>query len=592
MHIETPTTIGRLTVAALMAAALLPISAVADTPTSNGTQPHLYFPLNPPGLCASCHAYYDNGHNVRPVTTWKGSLMANAGRDPIFWAALDVANNDVPGIGEWCLRCHSPGGWLDGRAGPPLGSPDGCDLTGLIDGENNDFEGLHCEFCHRMQINPDPPVGQQPVYYENGQFWIDDVSCTGTSEPCRKGPYDYEMHQAHPPHPWESSQYHRDSDNCGNCHNVTNPLLTLIDENGIDTGVPVPVERTYMEWEQSSFSQPGPDFLTCQNCHMPDATHDPAYPSIDVSINRTGDLPIHELVGGNAWVPQVLKGEYPLLGRSAEFDATTAWAVEMLEASATVEINVADTVQAGANLDVDVRVVNLSGHKLPTGYPEGRRMWLDVLVRDGTGEVIWNSGAWDPATGALADDPQLKIYEIKPGIWDYQGSGECSAEDSGGTPIFHFVLNDCIALDNRIPPAGFSGGNDIETRPVNYTYPETAPGSGILVNYDDTSYTIQVPGSASGALTVEAVLQYQTMSDHYVEFLLDQAVTNNFPDDCIPRSTGLPDMSRGEILHDVWTRYNKTPPVPMASASVPVTVSLFADGFESGSTEQWSSTVP
>ena len=45
-------------------------------------------------------------------------------------------------------------------------------------------------------------------------------------------------------------------------------------------------------------------------------------------------------------------------------------------------------------------------------------------------------------------------------------------------------------------------------------------------------------------------------------------------------------MSRGEILHDVWTRYNKAPPVPMATASIPVTVGLFADGFESGDTDR------
>ena len=171
--------------AAAMTAVLLPVPGGADTPTSNGTQPPLYFQLNPPGLCASCHGDYDNGHNVRPVTTWKGSMMANAGRDPIFWAALDVANNDVPGIGEWCLRCHSPGGWLEGRGGPPIGSADGCGLNGQIDGENNDFEGLHCEFCHRMQINPSPPAGQLPVYYENGQYWIDDSSCpSGSGNSC------------------------------------------------------------------------------------------------------------------------------------------------------------------------------------------------------------------------------------------------------------------------------------------------------------------------------------------------------------------------------------------------------------------------
>ncbi len=80
-------------------------------------------------------------------------------------------------------------------------------------------------------------------------------------------------------------------------------------------------------------------------------------------------------------------------------------------------------------------MINLSGHKLPTGYPEGRRMWLQVLVRDGSGEAIWSSGGWDPATGALALDPQLKVYEVKPGIWDFDGSGECSVTTTAaGTP--------------------------------------------------------------------------------------------------------------------------------------------------------------
>jgi hypothetical protein len=578
-------------VSVLALAAALPV-VLAGPFTENGTQPPLYYTLYPPGVCSSCHGGYDNGHNIRPATTWKGSLMANAARDPIFWAALDVANNDLPGIGEWCLRCHSPVGWLDGRGGPPIGSADGCGLSGEIDGTDNDFEGLTCSVCHRMQVNPSPPPGQQSVYYENGQYWIDDVSCPSSFDPCRAGPYDYTGPDPPPPHGWIHTDYQIGSDICGNCHNVTNPVLTLIDENGVNTGVPVPVERTYKEWTQSTFSQPGDDFLTCQNCHMPDATHDPAYPSTSDMINRTGDLPIHELVGGNTWVPQVLKGEYPNLGRDAELDATTAWAEEMLEAAASVELTVPPLVGVGSNLEVGVRVVNHSGHKLPTGYPEGRRLWLDVEVRDGTGAPIWRSGAWDPASGALAQDPQLKVYEVKPGIWNRNGTSECDTEDGSGNPLFHFVLNDCIAIDNRIPPEGFTGMNDIETRPVNYTYPETSPGSGILVNYDDSAYTVEIPISTGGPLAVEATLRYQTASDDYVLFLLDQAVTNGFPDDCIPRSTGLPTMSRGEILHDMWTRYDRAPPVPMASAAASVDVGLFLDGFESGDTGAWSNTVP
>ncbi|MEX1310884.1 MAG: hypothetical protein AB1Z65_10725, partial [Candidatus Sulfomarinibacteraceae bacterium] len=304
-----------------------------------------------------------------------------------------------------------------------------------------------------------------------------------------------------------------------------------------------------------------------------------------------GDLPIHELVGGNAWVPQVLKGEVPNVGRSAEYDATTAWAVELLQASATVTLSAPDRVEAGSELVFDVRVTNHSGHKLPTGYPEGRRMWLDVVVRDGA-TTIWRSGAWDPATGALAADPQLKVYEVKPGIWNRNGTNQCDTEDLDGDPLFHFVLNDCIALDNRIPPEGFTGMNDIETRPVNYTYPETALGSGILVNFDDTVYTVPLPPTIGGELSVEASLRYQTASDDYIVFLRDQAVDNGFPDDCIPRSSGLPDMSRGEILYDMWSRYDRAPPAPMAVSATSVVVGLFFDGFESGDTTAWSAATP
>ena len=44
-------------------------------------------------------------------------------------------------------------------------------------------------------------------------------------------------------------------------------------------------------------------------------------------------------------------------------------------------------------------MTNNTGHKLPTGYPEGRRMWLNLRAYDDDGELIYESGAYDPATG-------------------------------------------------------------------------------------------------------------------------------------------------------------------------------------------------
>lgn len=78
--------------------------------TEDGTQPlpPLLNSLLPPSNCAGCHADYDAANDIEPSNTWAGSMMSQATRDPVFWAALDVANNDVPEAGRLCLRCHTP----------------------------------------------------------------------------------------------------------------------------------------------------------------------------------------------------------------------------------------------------------------------------------------------------------------------------------------------------------------------------------------------------------------------------------------------------------------------------------------------------
>jgi hypothetical protein len=76
--------------------------------------------------------------------------------------------------------------------------------------------------------------------------------------------------------------------------------------------------------------------------------------------------------------------------------------------------------------------------------------------------------------------------------------------------MFHFVLNDCVAKDNRIPPLGFEpatagdpSGYEIGPVPAGI-YPETTPGSGVLVNYDMVDYTLPVPVGTVGPLTATA----------------------------------------------------------------------------------------
>ncbi len=58
----------------------------------------------------------------------------------------------------------------------------------------------------------------------------------------------------------------------------------------------------------------------------------------------------------------------------------------LLQAASDMELS-----QASDQLKV--RIVNYTGHKLPTGYPEGRRMWLNVRFFDAGDDLVAERGA-------------------------------------------------------------------------------------------------------------------------------------------------------------------------------------------------------
>ena len=85
----------------------------------------------------------------------------------------------------------------------------------------------------------------------------------------------------------------------------------------------------------------------------------------------------------------------------------------MLGKAASLEAWLEDS---GITKTARVRVTNQSGHKLPTGYAEGRRMWINLKAFDAAQTLIYESGAYDPATGELSLDSAIKLYEVKQGI--------------------------------------------------------------------------------------------------------------------------------------------------------------------------------
>jgi hypothetical protein len=624
----------RLLFAAVVAFACTGAQALDYTP--HGTQPGLQSALIDPSGCSSCHRGVPPVQSTfMPHSTWSGSMMANAVRDPLFWAALDVANHDAAsigkdGVGDYCLRCHTPRGWLSGRVvkdaeGNPTAADGekGCRLLGSYaerEGKSNDYSGVDCHYCHRLM--PAGPQGET-VAIGNGNTWIDDaLNCTTPSGgtyagPCRRGPYAYaEDDPLEAPHGYVYSSYHKDSALCGSCHDVTTPdtdegpLRTLIRADGSDSGRPFPIERTYTEWRRSLFAEaifrdglgdgaPGVPAVAsarhCQDCHMPSSVSEEAAACRqNPAGSRTGNLPMHEFAGANTWVPAIIKGEYAGLissGLPADFDRTIAAAQAMLQSSAALSATTTKyqppTGASAGSLGVRVEVTNLSGHKLPTGYAEGRRMWINVQVRDAKNQLVAESGAYDSASATLTDDPQARVYEALQGIWN--ATTQACEVEQGCKKQFHFVLNDCVAKDNRIPPLGFrpkasDDPDGEEAAPVGHVYAETSPGSGVLVNVDRADYSFPLPAGTTPPFSASATLYYQTSSREYIEFLRDQAVLNATPGEnamCSgsperPFAVGPQERSRGEFVYQLWNNaaddpdqpgYGKSPPAAVVSAA-------------------------
>jgi hypothetical protein len=132
------------------------LSAAATVPTEiqlPGTQPGEVGGFDSPNQCDNCHSGYNDAQTAaagngepqhEPDTGWRGAAMGNAGRDPIFWATMAIAEQDFDGSGDLCIRCHSTTGWYEGRSTPTDGS-------GL---SASDSAGVDCSACHAM-TNPD-----------------------------------------------------------------------------------------------------------------------------------------------------------------------------------------------------------------------------------------------------------------------------------------------------------------------------------------------------------------------------------------------------------------------------------------------------
>lgn len=480
--------------------------------------------------CNNCHGKGINGDlSFLPSDTWAGTMMANATRDPVFFAALTVANQDKAGVGTFCLRCHSPIGYVRGHATPPDGSA--FDVV--------DNQGIGCETCHRATTSMATP---DPYVVSDAQlFYDDDASKHGPYASCDAPNPPTDCAQS-PAHDVVAEPALASSSFCGQCHQVTNPDRLMKDAAGVDTTFEFPLDTTYYEWKSSSFSS-GATAQSCQDCHMVKKLGDHPVASLFGAPLRK-DPREHSFVGGNHWGIRAVMESNPERASTYQnaFQLALDKTLENLEKSVAVTLTGAPTTgKAGDQFDVKVKVENKTGHKFPTGYAESRRAWIAiVLTGGGTASDNFLFGRYDATTGELADAASTHVYRAVHGKWN----------GTAGEPESHLVLHDMVLEDTRIPPAGFVPS---ETTKIIGAIPYT-DAQGNIVSFDEKTFSVTLPAGVYGAATLSARVYYQSMTKEYVEHLEAANTTDN----------------RGHDLKAVYDATDQAPPIQIANADATI----------------------
>ena len=481
------------------------------------------------GNCAECHSNLkdSSGEDVSIDSDWRSTMMANSAKDPLFLAKVSseiIRNPDHRAtIEKKCATCHMPMAKVEAEYN---GDTVKIFRNGFLD-KNNKYhtqarDGVSCSLCHQIQ---DIDLGTKESF--SGKFKIDTV----TKKPDREifGPFQdvftgpMRNRVGFTP---TYSQHIKSSKLCATCHTLYTPT---VDSNGNIVGE-IPEQTPYLEWEHSDFGDgKNNDDISCQQCHMALASGKVKLANMPPFLEGREPFYKHYFVGGNLFMLNILKENISELGITAEekhFDATISRTKDMLEnKTATVEIE--NVTLKNDVLYVPVKVINLAGHKLPTGYPS-RRVWIHLTVKDAEGNTVFESGNVDrygKIVGNYADEKNL--YEPHYNVIDSPDKVQIYESimiDTEGKITYTLLKGKEYIKDNRILPKGFNkdtAPKDIDVKGKAKTDPDFTGGQ------DKILYKINVSNSTP-PFTIEVELKYQSVSYRYFQDLIEDKENSRY----------------------------------------------------------------
>ena len=474
--------------------------------------------------CMACHngLATATGEDVSIGLDWRGSMMAHSARDPYWQASVRRETGEhakaAAAIEDECSLCHMP---MDHVAAKAAGRPGRvfANLGRAAQGAGAAAarDGVSCSVCH--QIEPDK-LGKPESFV--GGFVVD---TSGKSPRKAMGPFEIKpaiarvMASATGFLP-TAAPHIRSSELCATCHTL---ITEALDADGKPVGR-LPEQVPYLEWLASSYR----DATSCQGCHMPEARGPLAIANL--LAEPRPELNRHEFLGGNFLVPAMLKRlavAMPALPQ--DLDGAVARARAHVERDAAT-LAIGDIEVKDGVLAAPITVENLTGHKLPTAYPS-RRVWLHLVVKDGSGKLVFESGAvgadgkiagndndddatrFEPHYLAIEKPDQVQIYEAILG-------------DRQGRVTTGLLQATQYLKDNRILPAGL----DKQTAEADVAVHGEARTDGDFADGGDR-VRLRVPvGQGAAPFKVEAELLYQPIGYRWADNLrgVDAAEARTF----------------------------------------------------------------
>jgi hypothetical protein len=453
--------------------------------------------------CAACHTNLKTakGEAASIEGDWRGSMMANAARDPYWQGSVRRETLEHPqasaAIQTECATCHMPLESLQDKA-----QGHGTEIFKRLpfhagDADDAAADGVSCAACHQIQSTG---LGTPATY--SGNF---NVAAQGTQPRPLYGPFDEpdrvgKIHMVATRYTTAQSAHIGDAGLCGTCHTL---YTTTLGPDGKPVGK-LPEQMPYLEWLHSDYK----DKQTCQDCHMPAVEGQATIASLMGQPHE--GVRRHTFVGANFLMDDIFQAHRDDLevgADAASLKAAAAQTQSFLQSQAAqVEVTAAQLNQG--NLTFAVRVKNLTGHKLPTAYPS-RRAWLHVTVTGADGRAVFESGNLnaDGSIAGNANDADATRYSphypviTKP---DEVEIFEPILGDSQGHVTTALLSATQYLKDNRILPAGFdkqSASADIAV------HGEAADDAGFTAGSCVIKYEIPIGGAGPFHVSVELLYQ-------------------------------------------------------------------------------------